>query len=74
MNFFDIKKKIVIVVGAGRGLGLEISKYLISQKVEVIGVDKIFQNTNKSILFSKKIITNLKNTKNLKKKIFFFNK
>ena len=56
MNLFDIKNKVFIVAGAGRGLGLQLSKYLSHQNALVIGIDKIFssEKDSKSIFLLKR--------------------
>ena len=65
MNLFNLKNKTIIIVGAGRGLGLELSNYLFKQGANIVGIDKKFNSNN----FSKKFILDLSKTTSLKKKI-----
>ena len=67
MNLFDIKNKVFIVAGAGRGLGLQLSKYLSHQNALVIGIDKIFSSEKDSRFFFKKYKLDLGDKKKLKK-------
>ena len=41
---FDIKKKVIIVTGSNSGIGLTISKFLVSYGAKVIRLDKHFSN------------------------------
>lgn len=65
MNLFNLKNKTIVIVGAGRGLGLELSNYLIKQGAKIIGIDQKFNSNN----FSKKFIIDLNKITSLKKKI-----
>ena len=46
MNLFNLKNKTIIIVGDGRGLGLELSNYLFKQGAKIVGIDKKFNSNN----------------------------
>lgn len=64
-------QKIAIVTGASRGIGLEISKTLLSLGYEVIGIARDFSNTDLQSLNFKKISMDLGDTENIEKNLNF---
>ena len=46
MSIFDISDKVVVVTGAGQGIGMHIANRLYSLGAEVIAVDRSFHNTD----------------------------
>ena len=46
MKMFDISDKVIVVTGAGQGIGMHLSNRLYELGAEVIAVDKSFPNAD----------------------------
>lgn len=67
-EYFDLKNKVIIVTGASKGIGEEISNCLSKEKAKVYGFGRNFNKKTYNKNFSK-IIIDLNDYKSVKKKV-----